>query len=131
MDCGAFLAKLAPQPGHAPAAVDQHRSQAKTPQDLHIRSSTRRSVDAAPTRFPHRSQYGRGAPPEGGDDFGTRIVERVEGVEGDDDPLASPGIRKVGPVASGDRGSCAADRAAEGSSFRPDITGVGQAPEPG
>jgi hypothetical protein len=55
-DAAAPFATMTPHPGHAPAAIAQHRSHAKTTQDGHIRSPTRRSVDAAPTRFPQRSQ---------------------------------------------------------------------------
>ena len=43
-------------PGHAPAAIAQHRSQAKTTHEGHIRSPTFKRVGAAPTRFPQRSQ---------------------------------------------------------------------------
>jgi len=53
---GDCLTTLTPHPGHAPEAVAQHRSHAKTQQDAHIRSPTRRSVEAAPIRFPQRSQ---------------------------------------------------------------------------
>lgn len=124
-------ATLIPHPGHAPVAPAQQRSHAKTPQDRHIRSPTRRSVEAAPTRFPQRSQYGSGAPPDGGDDFGTRMTDRVAGLDVGDGPLGTPGIRNVGPVASGGRGPGATGRTAEGSRSRLDTTVVGQAPGAG
>jgi hypothetical protein len=111
---GAGVAWLAPHPGHTPAAVAQHRSHAKTQQVGHIRSRIRRSVEAAPIRFPQRSQYGSGGPPDGGDAFGTRMIVRAVGV--------------VGPFAPGGREPCATDRAAVGSWSRRDNTGVGQAP---
>jgi hypothetical protein len=61
-DPAAAFATAAPHPGHDPADRDQQRSQAKTPQEAHIRRPTLVSVDTPPTRFPQRSQYGSGEP---------------------------------------------------------------------
>lgn len=124
-------ATLMPHPGHDPVAAAQQRSHPKTPQDTHIRSPTRRSVDAAPIRFPQRSQYGSGVPPDGGNDFGTLMIVRVAGAGIDGDPVGRLLTGFVGPVGPGSRGPCARGRAAEGLWSRLDNTVVGQAPEAG
>jgi hypothetical protein len=56
-----------PQPGHALPARLQHLSHAWTPQDGHIDSRIPARVAAGPIRLPHRSQKGRGEPPEDAD----------------------------------------------------------------
>lgn len=122
---------LMPHPGHAPVAAPQQRSHAKTPQDRHIRSPTRRSVEAAPIRFPQRSQYGSGVPPDGGNDLGTLMIVRAPGGGAGGSPVGRPVIGLVGPVAPGGRGPCATGRATEGSWSRLDNTVVGQAPGAG
>ena len=56
-----------PQPGHALPARLQHLSHACTPQDGHTDSRIPARVAAGPIRLPHRSQKGRGEPPEDAD----------------------------------------------------------------